>query len=244
MEVTEFMRKMGYVINKIDGTINETISLTSTEKGKTTKLKSGRNYSKNIELKSIHGENSDLWLRNEVNPDFKLITIHAANEGFQSKMCSVTGSYVVTSFTEKLRENIIDNNNKRFLFEICSDIQTELHNKGKQHTVNTFNDNTQYIKFLENKDKGSCDDDVEYKLSKIDEVKEIENEDEINKGRTNNEIELTDMRNINKLDLNDQRESEIESDGDGLKAAEGISGNWKFSHQRVRTMSENQSLYT
>ena len=104
--------------------------------------------SKVISLASIQGENDEIWLRNEENPDYRLITVHAANIGFQSKMSIETGSYVITGFTRAMITNIQQQNNKKFLFEILDDIQNELHSKGKQQTVNTFNNNTRYIKFL------------------------------------------------------------------------------------------------
>eukprot|EP01083_Nonionella_stella_P276802 940870_1 len=110
---------------------------------------------KNVEFATISGQTDGLWLHNEQNPDFRLVTIHAANEGFQSKLDIVTGSYVVTAFTEKMSDNV-DNENKKWLFEICDDIQSELHSQGKQHTVNTFNDNMRYLKFLRNDGTGGC----------------------------------------------------------------------------------------
>merc|ERR1712176_1542484 len=141
-----------------------------------------------------------------------------------------TGSYVITRFTKKLRENIMNNNNKKFLFEICSDIQKELHNKGKQHTVNTFNDDTQYIKFLENKSKNICSDDTDCKLPKIEEDKQFENDDKKNEGRTDNQIELTDISIINKLDSNDKNESDTESECDTLVPRDGTNGKSRYSH--------------
>ena len=102
-------------------------------------------------MSDITRDSSLIWAENEDNPDYKLVTINAANEGFQSKMGRNVGSYFLTQFTQKLGENIGNNNNKRFLNEILDDIQEELHNDGKQLMVKTFNNKTEYIKFEMNK---------------------------------------------------------------------------------------------
>ena len=83
----------------------------------------------------------------EDNPDFRLVTIMAANEGFQSKMRSDTGSYVITHFIDGVRDNIYNNNNDKFLMDILEEIQEDLHNQGKQLMVKTFNNKTEYVKF-------------------------------------------------------------------------------------------------
>ena len=103
---------------------------------------------KNVPLDSIHRSNSLIWAQDEYNPDFQLVTINAANEGFQSKMSSVKGSYVIQQFTEKIGSNL--KNNNYFLQEILDDIQEDLHNKGKQLMIQTFNNKTEFIKFLPN----------------------------------------------------------------------------------------------
>ena len=92
------------------------------------------------------------WYRGENNPDFKLALIHASNQGYQSKMRSDYGSYVISSFTRELKENIQNNKkpNKLFLYEILDKIQDDLHKKGKQLPIHTLNNGTRYIKFLKN----------------------------------------------------------------------------------------------
>ena len=68
---------------------------------------------------------SVIWALDENNPDFGLITINAANSGFQSKMSCETGSYVVTQLTKRLAKNIYENDNKKFLSKILRSIQNE-----------------------------------------------------------------------------------------------------------------------
>eukprot|EP01084_Bolivina_argentea_P175536 303955_1 len=88
------------------------------------------------------------WNRGENNPDFRLIKISAANLGFQAKMNSVNGSYLIAQFVERLMDNIV-NGNKLFIGEIMDKIQTDLHdNKEKQQTVHTFNNETQFVRFV------------------------------------------------------------------------------------------------
>ena len=82
--------------------------------------------------------------------DFKLVVINAANDGFQSKMNTATGSYVITRFVKKIRKNVFEGHNKRFLHEILDDIQENLHDLGKQLMVKTYNNKTEWIKFVKN----------------------------------------------------------------------------------------------
>ena len=48
------------------------------DKGKSITSKNGQDTEKE--------DKGELWQRDEDNPDFRLTTIHAANQGFQSKM--------------------------------------------------------------------------------------------------------------------------------------------------------------
>ena len=59
------------------------------------------------------------------------------------------GSYVITQFIQRLQDNICNNNNKAFLYEILSAIQDQLHDEGKQLMIKTFNNKTEFIKFAE-----------------------------------------------------------------------------------------------
>eukprot|EP01083_Nonionella_stella_P145885 458123_1 len=94
-------------------------------------------------------EDEGPWLENEMSLDFRLVTIYAANEGFQSILNSKKGSYAIMKFIQKMNENQ-QNGNKKWLFEICDEIQSELHSHGKQHTVSKFNDGMRYLKFKRN----------------------------------------------------------------------------------------------
>eukprot|EP01084_Bolivina_argentea_P054548 100035_1 len=91
---------------------------------------------------------SDAWNQNEHNPDYKLCTVFASNQGYQAKMNTVMGSYLTAEFVKKMITNITVSKNKYFLFNILDEIQAELHSKGKQLGVNTYNNNTRYIKFI------------------------------------------------------------------------------------------------
>eukprot|EP01084_Bolivina_argentea_P080747 146252_1 len=109
---------------------------------------------KYFEMHDIARPNS-MWAHNEENPDYRLVIVNASNEGFQSKMRLDTGSYVVTKITEQVAMNVIHKGNKKFLNDILDGIQEELHRKGKQLMVNTFNNKTGFIKFKA-KRKESC----------------------------------------------------------------------------------------
>ena len=84
----------------------------------------------NTETENVQENN--IWARDEDNPDHRLVVINAANPGFQSKMRTDTGSYVITHFIDGLKDNIFKNKNKLFINDILSDIQHSLHKEGKQ----------------------------------------------------------------------------------------------------------------
>eukprot|EP01084_Bolivina_argentea_P277725 474263_1 len=93
-----------------------------------------------------------IWQYNTQNPDHRLVTIHAANLGFQSKMTSIHGSYLIQNFVEKTLEGLKnDVNNPPFLYEIMDEIQHELGER-KQLPICTYNNNTRFIKFVPNTD--------------------------------------------------------------------------------------------
>lgn len=54
-------------------------------------------------------------------------------------------------------DNVSNNGNDKFLYEILDDIQEDLHKRGKQLMVKTFNNKTEYIKFVENKNVSGKD---------------------------------------------------------------------------------------
>ena len=124
-------------------------------------MRSSIHDSKTIEVRDIHGKKSLIWAKDEDNPDYKLVIINAANQGFQSKMNKTIGSYAIKQLTQRLAENIGNNNNKKFLNEILEDIQEELHNNGKQLIVKTFNNKTEYIKFRQHKNEKRKKQDIE-----------------------------------------------------------------------------------
>eukprot|EP01084_Bolivina_argentea_P014114 26390_1 len=97
--------------------------------------------------------------------DAKLVTIHAANLGFQSKINSVQGSYMIYGFVSKMLNALQDNDGKlksnQFLYEVFDEIQEEL-GAEKQLPIMMYNNGTRYIKFVENKiDLNNDNDEVE-----------------------------------------------------------------------------------
>ena len=71
--------------------------------------------------------------------------IHAANEGYQAKMRGDIGSYLLYSFMERVRRNVV-NHEQMGLEELMGEIQEGLHKMGRQQTVNVFNTNTRNLK--------------------------------------------------------------------------------------------------
>ena len=169
------------------------------------------------------------WARDEKNPDYKLVVINAANDGFQSKMRSDSGSYVINRFVDNLRNNIFINNNEEFLNDILSEIQNSLHDAGKQLITKMFNNDTDFIKFHPNIDNnnntemalGILDDELKgIKKSKRNQTrtsatdKSKQEHDEIGKSVINNdndkglEMKSNESNNIN---TSDDDEEEVES---------------------------------
>eukprot|EP01084_Bolivina_argentea_P316133 547911_1 len=68
----------------------------------------------------------EIWKQDQLNPDYMLTLVHAANEGFQAKMNSLTGSYLIYEFVKRMIANIEGNKNL-FLGEIFDSIQQDLH---------------------------------------------------------------------------------------------------------------------
>eukprot|EP01084_Bolivina_argentea_P249101 416870_1 len=106
-----------------------------------------RSIAKGVALNDISGESD--WAYGNVNPDYKLVQLHASNIGYQARICSEKGSYLTFEFTQKILENLNEVSNKT-LSTICLEIQNELHDAGKQQTTNTFNNGTQHLQIVKN----------------------------------------------------------------------------------------------
>ena len=80
------------------------------------------------------------WNSKNKNPDYNLIVVHGANDGFVSKMQdNEMGSYLTYSFIKAVKQRI-ERNGSKGLGEILMDIQNVLHDKGKQMIkFNCFN---------------------------------------------------------------------------------------------------------
>eukprot|EP01084_Bolivina_argentea_P082653 149644_1 len=102
---------------------------------------------KHFSLSDIEKQNSTIWQHNTRNPDFRLVEIHAANPGFQSKLNTNIGSYMIYEFYSKVMSQLKDNNiESGFIGDIFDEIQNKLENKGKQQLKNIYNNNTRLIK--------------------------------------------------------------------------------------------------
>eukprot|EP01084_Bolivina_argentea_P255890 430580_1 len=86
------------------------------------------------------------WTSTTNNPDYKLVSVYASTQGFQAKMCVRKGSYLTSKFTAKIMKNVNEKENKT-LATILDEIQNELHDAGKQQTINILNNNTRHLRF-------------------------------------------------------------------------------------------------
>ena len=115
--------------------------------------------------------NTLVWKKGQHNPDYRLCMIHAANPGFQAKMNSETGSYLITQMVEGMIKNLENKPNGgstgnkqkkyqyKFFGEIIDEIQEYLHEMGKQQIIVSFNNGTRNLRFDENKDSNTMDED-------------------------------------------------------------------------------------
>eukprot|EP01083_Nonionella_stella_P219633 786576_1 len=90
-----------------------------------------------------------VWGVNTRSVDYRLVTINAANPGYQSKLNIKIGSYMICGFIDRMCQDLGANNgeNARFIAEIMDEVQQELEQKGKQHIVATYRDFTRFIRF-------------------------------------------------------------------------------------------------
>eukprot|EP01084_Bolivina_argentea_P088893 160493_1 len=108
---------------------------------------------------NLAAQNSVLWTKDEMNPDYRLVVISSSNKGFESKLTSNMGSYCIQKLTEKIKNNFLHFRNERFLVEVVHEVQTELHDRGKQLIDATYNNKCDYIKFKAN--EGNKSENIE-----------------------------------------------------------------------------------
>ena len=109
----------------------------------------GKNVPNSVKVEEIDGSDGKIWPRNEENPDFRSATVHAANQGFQSKYCCERGSYVTTGFAKLMIDNIVNNNNKKWLCDIL-DTYKLIYMIKVNNYQKLYNNGTEYIKFKTN----------------------------------------------------------------------------------------------
>eukprot|EP01084_Bolivina_argentea_P274748 468375_1 len=106
----------------------------------------------NFQDDDIEVKTKNVWGYDTKPPDYKLAVINAASPGFQSKLNSSFGSYLLYQFSKRVLIDLNQNNGKckKFIGEICDEIQKYLADTGKQHITATFNEETRFIRFVKN----------------------------------------------------------------------------------------------
>ena len=99
---------------------------------------------KDVRLEDVEVE--DAWTTTTHNPDYNTAQIHAANDGYTANMREDVGSYLIALFTYRVQRNIGQQKGEG-LADIMQKVQDDLHDKGKQQTVNVFNNNTRNLQF-------------------------------------------------------------------------------------------------
>merc|ERR1719491_2485339 len=82
-----------------------------------------------------------LWKNGDLNPDYRLAVLNAANEGFQSKMNADVGSYVIHGFWRRAMALLKEKGEVPRLGKIFKEIQYDL-GKWKQFPVFNWNHDT------------------------------------------------------------------------------------------------------
>ena len=104
-----------------------------------------------LKLKTLNNtETVQQWTTTTTNPDYNLAVVYAANTGFQAKIRGDIGSYFITLFIDKIKENIQRKQGKR-LADVCHEIQEHLHSEGKQLPKPVFYGDTRNIMLKRNK---------------------------------------------------------------------------------------------
>eukprot|EP01084_Bolivina_argentea_P282892 484356_1 len=141
-------------------TVDDIIFTSDKQKTASNVNDAGKNIDVNNVLFNQDLDEIQLWCSDERNPDYKSIIIHGANLGFQSKLSSIDGSYLIREFVISMMDNAsAQNDDKRFFGDIMDSIQETLHERGKQQIVNTFHNFTRYLKFAINQDKRQLKDE-------------------------------------------------------------------------------------
>eukprot|EP01083_Nonionella_stella_P148567 470553_1 len=84
-----------------------------------------------------------------------------------------TGSYCIRTLMEKMMENIENMGNEQFLAEIINEVQTDLHDDGKQLIDAAYNNKTGYIKFRKHHNETQFDDSHEITMKLYQNTSEI-----------------------------------------------------------------------
>ena len=105
--------------------------------------------SKGTELEEVQSRNLKAWTTNSKNPDYNLVVVHAANEGFVANISADVGSYVVYALSKVIRTNV-GRTPAKGLAELLEEVQNALHDNGKQQTVNVLNNHTRTLLFKKN----------------------------------------------------------------------------------------------
>merc|ERR1712154_309856 len=79
-----------------------------------------------------------IWKHGDLNPDYRLAVLNAANEGFQSKMNADVGSYVIHGFWRRATALIKEKGEVSRLGKIFKEIQYDL-GEWKQFPVFNWN---------------------------------------------------------------------------------------------------------
>ena len=109
----------------------------------------GTDIGKQTQLEDV--QRDDEWTPSSKNPDYNLIAVHASNPGFVAKMnkSEDVGSYLTYFFAKQLRRNVESGDGKG-LGDLMDEIETLLHDNGKQLIRTEFFTQTRKLRIEKN----------------------------------------------------------------------------------------------
>ena len=127
---------------------NDTVIVYDEEKDKGDTQK-GTDIDKQTQLEDV--QRDDEWTKSTKNPDYNLIAVHASNPGFVAKMnkSEEVGSYLTYFIAKKLQRNV-QNGNVMGLGDTMDEIETLLHDAGKQQIRTEFFTQTRKLRIEKN----------------------------------------------------------------------------------------------
>merc|ERR1719486_657357 len=88
------------------------------------------------------------WAYNTNHPDYQLAVLNASTWGFQSKLNTGSGSYLISGFVDKAEKELASKGYVPRIGGLFKQIQDELRSRNKQLPLYIWNNNTENIQLF------------------------------------------------------------------------------------------------